>query len=76
MRKQKLKDFKIGRLDRCPECGATGSYDLLSQKSLVAIQKFRAFLKANPTLDHFASGTFPDLKSAINDMEAVIGKTL
>lgn len=76
MKKQQLKPFKVGPLDSCPECGATGNYQLLASKAAIVSRKLDAFLHANPAFDSFATGPCAELKAAIKDMNAVIGKTL
>ncbi len=64
-----LKPFTTGRRTTCPECGATGDYDLLAQR-VRAIQEAWA-----------AAGRYPDtmadraaIEHAIDEAVAAIGK--
>lgn len=42
MPKERLKAFSIGGvLDYCPECGATGDYELLKERAQKALEVFK-----------------------------------
>jgi len=67
---KKLKPFSIaGVLDYCPECGATGDYELLAKKAQGVIAAWEACSRYPDTGTDRAR-----LDSTIEQMREVIGK--
>lgn len=65
MSKERLKPFNLaGLLDHCPECGARGSYDLLTKRVLAVKEAWER-----------ASG-FPDTQSERVAIELAIDKAV
>ncbi len=74
MCKKGLKPFRVCHLTRCPECGATGDYELLKDAAIVVKQKLDAYLRANPQESGLDRGPLADLKAAVGVLHSVIDK--
>jgi len=71
---RKIVPFKIGNLDSCPECGATGDYELLKHAALVVVAKLREAKIKDPVAFAPIRGPIADLKAAIGVLNSVIDK--
>lgn len=64
-----LEPFNVGSLPECPECGATGDYNLLKARALAVIA---AWDRASPAPLTDSMDDRRQIADAINDLRAVI----